>query len=554
MGKKQKVKKSKTCKEQSDIVLSACMMVKNEEEMLSRCLSSIKDHVDEIVVVDTGSTDRTVEIAQGFGARIYHHPWENDFSKHRNQSISYARGQWIFIIDADEECVVGSQRTLKNEIALAEEGQIDSLVMRVKNAMSGGMETVCNDSIRVFRNNGMIRYEGIVHNNLEGFSNTGASLTQILHYGYDQGTESAKKKFERTATLLKKQIADDYNNAAAHMYLSSSYASLDLHDESIREGTIAIDLVESQDLTNNIYVRAYYDVIHALILSKEYDEAEKFCAKTTSRFGYSIDILAALTMICFEKKQWDRVIEYGNQYLEKLDQYLNYKGPQEIVHVATYGDEWKIYGWMGSAKLKKGQIKASEECFGQAIELSPDKEGVFRHAGLAFISAGEIDRSLPYLRESYRLSGSARNSKVVEALFKIGILKGDRALTKRSLTDALNMQDLSTQWLMELAGFAKRYQDSESALALFTAIARMDEYNIIARLELSIQLLSRQRIEEVVSPCDQILKILKLPRNMTLTSINDLSTLFVGISRNLGENSRFEEAELANTIAAQLSD
>ncbi len=554
MGKKRKGNKRKVCKEPSGVVLSACLMVKNEEAMLPRCLASIRNYVDEIVVVDTGSTDRTVAIAESFGARVYHHPWENDFSLHRNQSISYSSGRWILIIDADEECVVSPQRTIMYEIALADERGIDSLVMRVKNAMSEGKETICNDSIRLFRNNGVIRYEGIVHNNLSGFTNAGASLTHILHYGYNQGKESTRKKFERTATLLKKQIADDYANASAHMYLSSSYASLDMYEDSLAEGTIAVDLAESQGLTNKIYVRAYYDVIRALILSKRYDDAEMFCFRATSRFGQAIDIMAALAMICFEKKQWDRVIEYGNQYLQKLDQYMNPEGISEIDHISTYGDAWKIYGWMGSAKLKKGQIDDAEAFYRKASDLSPDKEAVFRHAGLAFISAGEIDRSFPYLEEAYGLSGGRKDSKVVEALFKLGILKKDAALTRRSLTDALNMQDLSAQWLLELADFAKRYQDSESALVLFTRIAEMDKIDVTSRLNLSIQLLARKRIEEVVGLCDQILKILELPRNMTLTSIKDLSELWAGISRNLREHSRFDDATLSDAITTQLSD
>jgi tetratricopeptide (TPR) repeat protein len=554
MGKKRKGNESKIRNEPSGVVLSACLMVKDEESMLPRCLASIKNHVDEIIVVDTGSTDATVEIAKSYGARIYHHPWENDFSKHRNQSISYARGLWIFIIDADEECIVSPQRTMKSEIALADERGMDSLVMRVKNAMSEGKETVCGDSLRLFRNNGMIRYEGIVHNNLSGFTNAGASLTHILHYGYDQGTESTRKKFERTATLLKKQIADNSSNAAAHMYLSSSYESLEMCEESLSEGTIAIDLVESQGLTNKIYVRAYYCAIRALIMSKRYDDAEMFCFRATSRFGHSIDILAALTMICFEKKEWDRVIEYGNQYLQKLDQYMNPEGISEIDHISTYGDAWKIYDWMGSAKLQKGQIDDAEVFYRRASDLSPDKESVFRHAGLALISAGEIDRSLPFLEGAYGLSGGRKDSRVVEALFKIGILKSDAALTRRSLVDALNMRDLSVQWVMELADFAKRYQDSESAMVLLTSVSEMDEHHVTARLNLALQFLDQGRIEEVVGLCDQILKILALPRNMTLNSINDLLELWAGIGRNLQKDSRFYDAALADTVSTRLSE
>jgi len=85
------------------VTLSICMMVKNEADNLRRCLPSLKGIADELIVIDTGSTDDTMKIAESAGAKVFEHPWENDFSKHRNQSVSYATGDWVFIIDADEE-------------------------------------------------------------------------------------------------------------------------------------------------------------------------------------------------------------------------------------------------------------------------------------------------------------------------------------------------------------------------------------------------------------------------------------------------------------------
>ncbi len=81
---------------------SLCMIVKNEEKNLARCLLSVKDLVDEIIIVDTGSTDRSQQIAEVFGARVYQHPWHDDFSEARNISLAHASGKWIFILDADE--------------------------------------------------------------------------------------------------------------------------------------------------------------------------------------------------------------------------------------------------------------------------------------------------------------------------------------------------------------------------------------------------------------------------------------------------------------------
>ena len=82
--------------------LTFCIIVKNEEKNLPRCLASVKNVVDEIVVLDTGSTDRTPEIAQEFGAKVHYFEWCNDFAAARNVSLKYVTGDWVLVLDADE--------------------------------------------------------------------------------------------------------------------------------------------------------------------------------------------------------------------------------------------------------------------------------------------------------------------------------------------------------------------------------------------------------------------------------------------------------------------
>ncbi len=84
------------------VTLSLCMIVKNEEQHLARCLLSAKPVVNEIIIVDTGSTDRTKNIALAYGAKVFDFPWTNDFSAARNQSLAKASGDWILVLDADE--------------------------------------------------------------------------------------------------------------------------------------------------------------------------------------------------------------------------------------------------------------------------------------------------------------------------------------------------------------------------------------------------------------------------------------------------------------------
>jgi tetratricopeptide (TPR) repeat protein len=384
--------------------LSVCMIVKNEEDFLENCLKSVVDHVDEIVIVDTGSTDQTVKIAKGFNARIYHHPWQDNFSLHRNQSISYAKGRWIFIIDADEEYRASSQRNLREEIALADKHGIEALSLRVENSCNGGRETACLDSIRIFRANGRIRYEGIVHNYLLGFKNHAASLGRIIHYGYDQGPEAAHKKFERTAMLLRKQISENPENALPHLYLSNSYALMNQHEETLRESLTTVELVETQEISHKQYAKAYYNAARSYIQLGRHDEAEIICHRALTRYGDNIDIFATQTMISLIKKDWERVIESGSRYLEALEQYRKKEIGLELVEIATYSEKWKIFCWMGTAAINIGDTAGADALFAKALDITPERAFVCRQAQSSYLEAGYPEHARLYMDESRGIS------------------------------------------------------------------------------------------------------------------------------------------------------
>ncbi|MFH1761258.1 MAG: glycosyltransferase family 2 protein, partial [bacterium] len=102
------------------MLLSACMIVKNEEELLGKTLPVLSCSVDEVILVDTGSTDATIEIARANGAKVYSFPWVNDFSAARNESLKYAQGDWIIWIDADEAIIKEDMVKLKTFLGKAE--------------------------------------------------------------------------------------------------------------------------------------------------------------------------------------------------------------------------------------------------------------------------------------------------------------------------------------------------------------------------------------------------------------------------------------------------
>ena len=152
--------KKQDCESNSPTI-SLCMIVKNEEENLARCLDSARDIVDEIIIVDTGSTDRTVDIAESYGARVFYHPWEGSFSKARNYSLKYATCDWILILDADEELNKEGTPRLK-EIAENNECPVVSFI--IKNKYKNSTQEGYAQMVRLFKNFSGVHYKGIVHN------------------------------------------------------------------------------------------------------------------------------------------------------------------------------------------------------------------------------------------------------------------------------------------------------------------------------------------------------------------------------------------------------
>ena len=188
--------------------ISACLMVKDEEELLGQCLWSIRQLVDEIIVVDTGSTDKTVEIAKRFGAKVFHHPWEDNFSVHRNQSLGYATGDWVLIIDADEKLRYNtSEQEVKAALKVLPDA-VAAVQVPIVNVKKANQQSTMADTSRFFRR-GRVTYRRRVHNRpqIEGVATRLPGIT-VLHYGYDLSPEKMAVKFARSRALLLQELEE----------------------------------------------------------------------------------------------------------------------------------------------------------------------------------------------------------------------------------------------------------------------------------------------------------------------------------------------------------
>lgn len=209
-------------------LISLCMIVKDEADQLPRCLGSVRGIADELVVVDTGSSDGTVAIAEAHGARIVREPWGGDFAAARNAGLERARGEWILFLDADEALDPAQGEELRQVASQCED---EGLFLEIHNYVGEGRQgATVNPVLRMFRNRPAYRFEGRIHEQiaasiLAGKPDASFRLTGFVvhHYGYQQARVEAKGKVERNMRLLEEALAEEPDNPFYHYNLGVEY-------------------------------------------------------------------------------------------------------------------------------------------------------------------------------------------------------------------------------------------------------------------------------------------------------------------------------------------
>ncbi len=210
------------------------MIVKNEEKFLEGCLKSVSGVADEIVIADTGSTDKTLKIAEKYGAKVFHFDWINDFAAARNFALSKSSGDWILYLDADERLSEDSAAEIKEALKLKDKyGARCSVVS--KNSFKKNKQIF--KYVRFFRNDPAIKFEGKVHEQIEpsllknNYEILDSKIT-IEHLGYDISDEELHIKAERNLSLLKNEAASN-STGYVLFQIGQTYLVLNKKEEAI---------------------------------------------------------------------------------------------------------------------------------------------------------------------------------------------------------------------------------------------------------------------------------------------------------------------------------
>ncbi len=207
--------------------ISQCMIVKNEEKNIEKALSWGKGILWEQIVVDTGSTDRTVEIAQRMGARVYDFTWIDDFSAAKNYAIQQAKGDWIAFLDADEYFPDEDRQKLVQLLAMLQNHQCDGVMTRWIHLNDQGSIKSVDSQIRFFRNDPSLRYQKRIHEHLAAADGHDLRIwdatdnLSIYHLGYT--TEAFQTKKGRNRKLILEELAEHPDDYEMLGYLGNEY-------------------------------------------------------------------------------------------------------------------------------------------------------------------------------------------------------------------------------------------------------------------------------------------------------------------------------------------
>jgi glycosyltransferase involved in cell wall biosynthesis len=349
--------------------ISLCMIVKNEERFLPECLDSLKDVVDEINICDTGSTDRTVEIAHAYGANVIHREWRNDFAWAKNEALAMATRRWTIVLDADEELAPDSVQLVRSLRTVP--ADTTSVYIRIVNHTDDytGRGTLTHNLPRIFPTNPRIRYRNVIH---EGLTLDGGEISGILtpirifHKGYTVAVLKAKDKSKRNVPLLEQAVNENGEDPFALFNFGVCAISGD-------NGDVGIASLEKMfDVCKGGKPKIYFPLAYMMLASgysdsrHDNEKALEILDTGLETFPDDANMLFTKSQILLRAKKYDESIATATHLLDLR---------QQAHHSAMVDDEifeWKALYTIVAAYVGLDDVSKALEYLELSLKNKPD--------------------------------------------------------------------------------------------------------------------------------------------------------------------------------------
>lgn len=345
------------------------MIVKNESVNLDRALKSVVDLVDELIIVDTGSTDNTREIAKKYGAKIYDFTWCDDFSAARNEAIKYSTGEWILWFDADEYLDEINQEKLRQLFSSLKNERVAYLFDQVSTAKDLPGEKVLSARASLFPNRPEIRWYYRVHEQIakpleESGGHSIKSDIQIFHSGYHERTDN-RQKILRNIRLLHMENNENPNDPFILFHLGSSYDSLGRYAEALPYWPRTIQLFFPQNIR---IAKCYFIWARELQLLGDIATANQICQEGLKRFPDDPELLL-LQVELFGKLGH---LESAEVILRKLISGPTSTGYNLNLSYSFECHTFRPYGYLGQLCAQTNRLDEAEQYFKKSLEYNPN--------------------------------------------------------------------------------------------------------------------------------------------------------------------------------------
>ncbi len=383
--------------------ISLSMIVKNEAHNLPDCLNSVKNLVHEMIVIDTGSTDNTKEIAHSLGAKVYDCSWQEDFAQARNYALKYVNTEWVLVLDADEVLNPSIIPYIQEVVTVK-----DNLVVNLIRHEIGALSSPYSQLSRLFRKHPDVKfsrpYHALIDDAVLSLQKTEThwrivDLPEIAiqHYGYQPQIIAEGGKTKRAKKAMESYLSQNPNDAYVCNKLGALY--LDLGDTKKGLKLLKRGLKSNLATTATLF-ELHYHLANAFVKEKQWDMAVKHYQKAIAQPLLAILKLGAyhnLGSLCYQGKDYNNAIKL---YQECLKIEPNFA-------LAYYN--------LGLTYRAMGRNFKAVDAYQHAIKLNPNYPWSYQNLGVLLLKQGELEDSFKAFQQAYDLH-KQQNPKVAQEL------------------------------------------------------------------------------------------------------------------------------------------
>lgn len=509
------------------MALSLCMIVKNEAHNLSDCIRPVQSAVDEIIVVDTGSTDGTQEVARRLGAKVFGFSWCDDFSAARNESIRHATGDYILWLDADDRM---DQENVKKLEGLKsgfprQKGEAYFLLIRNQSQVDG--ETLFRQ-LRIFPKIEDAFFEGRIHEQIyprlhwRGVKRVDTDI-QIHHQGY-HGPEEVLQKSLRNLSIIQTALETDPENIFLHYQAARTLAGLSRFTDAIKhmEKVVHHPRVRAEER------RFCFDA--TLLLAQWYTELSRY--EEAFRLLNNVDAWGETnSLVHFYRGDLLYRIKDHEGAIKEILTFL--ENPFDVGTIPVNSDWLRHYPYhiLWQCYLRKGETSRANEMFQKLLSQPRTHTKCLEELGLRCLQEGQFNEAATYYQKAIEEKSPTDTNY---SNLGLALWKTDRTEeAQEAFENALKLNPERLEALVNLGHLCHQQKDDLKAIdylnrALFLKPDLMD-----VRLFLSELYFRSYDPDGLIEQCDQLLKALSLPRDITVESLDDVSRLYETIGEML---------------------